>query len=197
MMCFPSQIRLAFFPSGTALRQQQDLCVMELPWHFIGRASERAAQTSWERFRARDMFLSPVISHSAKQDVTHSWVFNELFTSWTAMGSFIHAELSSVEFLSDENWAARLALTVTLMSVEKWLHLLGCWQVRSNKVLPWGTEPWVWGLGLGWMNRKCWGGRWHLPSPLAYESMMLEIRRGSGFSSLGIPALHRATVEGR
>lgn len=28
------------------------------------------------------------------------------------------------------------------------------------------------------MNRKCWGGRGHSPSPLAHESIMLEKRRG-------------------
>ena len=73
------------------------------------------------------------------------------------MGSFIHAELSLVEFLSDENGAARLALTVTLMSAGKCLHLLGYWQGRSNTVPSWKDRALGLGLGVGLNEQKVLG----------------------------------------
>lgn len=103
------------------------------------------------------------------------------------MGSFIHAELSLVEFLSDENGAARLALTVTLMLVGKCLHLLGCWQGRSNEVPPWKDRALGLGLGVGLNEQKVLGRQGAFAEPPAHGATMLEKRRGSGFSPWGFP----------
>lgn len=115
---------------------------------------------SWRRFRTRNMFLSPVISHSAKQDVTCSWVY-ELFTSWTAMGSFIYAELSLVKFLLDENGAVRLALTMALMSVSGAMSALVGVKLRAPS---WKHRALYWGLGVGRNTQKVLG-RWSFVKP--------------------------------
>lgn len=111
------------------------------------------------------MFLSPVISHSAKQDVTCSWVY-ELFTSWTAMGSFIHAELSLVKFLLDENGAARLALTMTLMSVSGAMSaLVGVLARLKLRAPSWKHRALYLGLGVGRNTQKVLG-RWSFVKPI-------------------------------
>lgn len=90
------------------------------------------------------------------------------------MGSLIYAKLSLVKLLLDKNGAARLALSMSLTSVGKCPHLFGV--LAGEKLRGPSLEaqsPWVWGLMLGGMHKKCWGGRWHWPSPLAHGCTML------------------------
>lgn len=69
------------------------------------------------------------------------------------MGSLVHAQLSLVKFLLDEN-GQQAGPGHDFDGGGERPDLVGCWPGSSSKAPPGSIEPWVWSLVLGEMHKR-------------------------------------------